>query len=137
MSPYVNKRCEGFNVKLTTIVKNNFPQVEFNVAYQTPKTIASLFPFKDSIKCQTERANVIYKINCKDCDTFYIIKAKRIFSERINEHRSNKKSVVSSCKQHERNTGHNDHYAGIEVIDSGDTFWKLSAKELLKQLNVQ
>ena len=41
--PYANYKCEDFSRRLKQLVTSNFPQVEFNVAYQTPKTIAIFF----------------------------------------------------------------------------------------------
>ena len=142
--PYANYKCEDFARRLKQLVVSNFPQVDFNVAYQTPKTISNLFPFKDNIKKNEDKSLVVYKLNCKNCDASYIGKCKRILSYRIYEHKNDKES---SCYQHATKTGHVIDYDNIEVIDKADSDMKLRIKELLhilkrkpslnKQLNSQ
>jgi hypothetical protein len=142
--PYSNNKCEDFARRLKKLVVSNFPLVNFNVAYQTPKTISSHFPFKDNIKKNEDKSLVVYNIKCKNCEANYIGKCKRILSYRISEH---KKSSESSCCQHESSTGHTMDYDNIEIIDKADTDMKLRIKELLhilkrkpslnKQLNSQ
>jgi hypothetical protein len=48
--PLVNKKAEDFAVRLQSLVEESYPQVDFNVAFKLPKTIGSLFPFKDQKK---------------------------------------------------------------------------------------
>ncbi|CAF1149072.1 unnamed protein product [Brachionus calyciflorus] len=104
--PYSNNNCEDFARRLKKLVVSNFPLVNFNVAYKTPKAIASHFRFKDNIKKNQDKSLVVYNIKCKNCEAYYIGKCKRILSYRISEH---KKSSESSCCQHESNTGHTGH----------------------------
>ena len=133
------------NYKKCELVNNNFPQVDFNVAYQTPRTLGNLFPFKDNIKRTEEKSLVVYKIACKTCDAEYIGKTKRILIHRIKEHKTSPKSA---CKQHSNaNPDHHMDYDGIEILDKAETDFKLKIKELLhiikrkpslkKQLNSQ
>ena len=98
------------------LVENNYLQVDFNVAFKTPKTIGSLFPFKDNIKNIEEMSHVVYKIKCKNhgCGAEYIGKTDRILCHRIKEH---KECKTSSCCQHEENEGHRMYYENVEVID--------------------
>ncbi|CAF0999626.1 unnamed protein product [Brachionus calyciflorus] len=142
--PYSNNKCEYFARRLKKLVVSNFTLVNFNVAYQTPKTISIHFPFKDNIKKNEDKSLVVYNIKCKNCEANYIGKCKRILSYRISEH---KKSSESSCCQHESSTGHTMDYDNIEIIDKAGTDMKLRIKELLhilkrkpslnKQLNSQ
>jgi hypothetical protein len=48
--PFVNKKAEDFAVRLESLVEERYSQADFNVAFKSPKTIGSLFPFKDQIK---------------------------------------------------------------------------------------
>jgi predicted GIY-YIG superfamily endonuclease len=125
--PYVHRDCEKFAIKLEHLVNGNLPQVEFNVAYQTPKTIGSYFPFKDNIKKPEDRSLVVYKISCKDYAK-YIGKTERILSHRIKEHQ---KSESSACLRHSKETKHTIDYDNIEIIDKADSDLKLRIKELL------
>ncbi len=76
--PFVNKKAEDFAVRLKSLVEESYSQVDFNVAFKSPKTIGSLFPFKDQIKEKTSQSLVVYKINCKTCNVDYIGKTERI-----------------------------------------------------------
>ena len=37
-------------MRLESLVEERYSQADFNVAFKSPKTIGSLFPFKDQIK---------------------------------------------------------------------------------------
>jgi hypothetical protein len=43
--PFMHSNVEGFGIRLKKLVKVNYPQVDFNVAFKAPKTIGELFPF--------------------------------------------------------------------------------------------
>ena len=47
---YVSKKAERFEYRFKKLVKENFPQVEFNVAFKAPNTIDSMYPFNDKIE---------------------------------------------------------------------------------------
>jgi hypothetical protein len=70
-------------VRLKSLVEESFSQVDFNVAFKSPKTIDSLFPFKDQIKEKTSQSLVVYKINRKTCNVDYIGKTERILVHRL------------------------------------------------------
>jgi len=133
--PFVNNKCEDFAKRLKLLVNKNYPQVEFNVAFQAPMTIGKLFPFKDNIKKVTERSMVVYKLKCS-CGLEYIGKTERILAHRLYEH----KRRGSPCWQHvEDNKGKDPKcvidYDAIEVLDTADSLKKLAIKELLHILS--
>jgi len=143
--PYTNRKCEEFSFRLKNLVDSNFNDLDFNVAFKTPRTIGNLFPYKDRIQHNEEKSMLVYKIACKNCEATYIGKTARILSHRINEH---KLGSSSACRQHIQ--AHPDHcmdYENIEIIDTADNDLKLRIKELLhilkkkpslnKQLNSQ
>jgi hypothetical protein len=72
--PFVNKKAEDFAVRLKSLVEESHPQADFNVTFKSPKTIGSLFPFKDQIKEKTSQSLVVYK---KTCTVFCIIKKNK------------------------------------------------------------
>ena len=65
--PYAQRNCKDFAIRLKQLVNNNFPRVNFNVAYQTPKTIGSCYPFKDNIKRDMDKSLEIKNIKCTQC----------------------------------------------------------------------
>ncbi len=143
--PYTNRKCEEFAFRLKNLVDSNFNDLDFNVAFKTPRTIGHLFPYKDRIQHNEEKSMLVYKITCKNCESTYIGKTARILSHRINEH---KLGSSSACRQHiQTNPDHCMDYENIEIIDTADNDLKLRIKELLhilkkkpslnKQLNSQ
>jgi hypothetical protein len=143
--PYVGPKSDEFSGKLKTLISSNFPQIDFNVAYQTPQTIGSFFSFKDKVKDAQAQSLVVYKLKCETCNAEYIGKTERILHHRVKEHRTGN---TSSCYQHVlNNPGHKINYDGIEIVDRASNNMKLQIKELLhilkqkpilnKQLNSQ
>jgi len=88
-----------------------------------------MFPFKDNMKNQTEKALVVYSVKCKKCQREYIGKTKHRLCTRMNQHKSN---ISSSCRLHElEHPGHVIDYDNVQVIDSASNDFKLQIKELL------
>jgi len=124
--PYTSKKCEDFGSRLRKLIVNNFKDLDFNVAFQTPRTVGHLFPFKDRVQLTDEKSLVIYKIKCTECEATYIGKTIRILNHRVNEH---KLGSSSACRQHQQtNPTHTMDYDNIEVIDQAENDMKLRIK---------
>ena len=54
--------------RLRKLIVNNFKDLDFKVAFQTPRTVGHLFPFKDRVQLTEEKSLVIYKIKCTECE---------------------------------------------------------------------
>ena len=127
--PYVNRKCEDYALRLKGIVEENFPQVEFNVAFQAPMTIGKMFPFKDGTKKVMERSLVVYSLKCEECSAQYIGKTERIVFHRMKEHRT---KPDSSCFKHTiEYPTHSFNTDKVEILDSADSDKKLKLKELM------
>jgi hypothetical protein len=47
----MKRECEDYAFRLVKkLVETHYEQVEFNVAFQSPMTIGSMFPFKDKVE---------------------------------------------------------------------------------------
>jgi hypothetical protein len=55
--PYSNHKVDTYAEKLTKLVNETFPQVDFKIAFKAPNEIGKMFPFKDNIK-----ENLIYHL---------------------------------------------------------------------------
>ena len=60
--PYANKKTEDFGRRLNKLVRDNYEQVDFNIAFKSPRTIGTLFPFKDKVAADKHKSLVVYKI---------------------------------------------------------------------------
>lgn len=133
--PFGGQKSEEFGTKLKNLVESNFPQVDFNVAFQTPSTIGNLFPFKDKIKNIESQSLVVYKIKCRSCEASYIGKTERILYHRLQEHKT---KSSSACFQHsQENQGHEIDWNNVEIVDRADNNLKLQVKELLHILKIK
>ena len=152
--PYVNTKCESYARRLKQLVEDNIPKVEFNVAYQTPRTIGSLFPYKDKITDKMSQSLVVYRLKCRMCQQCYIGKTERALGIRYKEHVSIPKvvkeetKITSAVKEHMiENPGHTFPIDSLDIVDRASNDHKLKVKELLhileekptlnKQLNPQ
>ena len=77
-------------MRLTDLVQKSFPKFDLKIAFKAPKTIGSLFSFKDKTP-KNSQFNVIYQFTCEDCDKNYIRKTARNFCVRLDEHLSENK----------------------------------------------
>ena len=76
--PYV-KELESF-------INNFFKQHNTNVVYNTKNKLNNIIKLgKDKTKT-CDNVNVVYKINCKDCNATYVGQIGRRLNVRINEH---------------------------------------------------
>ena len=71
---------------LTVIIKKYFSCVNPKLVLRNPKTIASLFKFKDSVP-KLMRSLVVYKYTCPRCNLgTYLGSTKRMLKVRIDSH---------------------------------------------------
>ncbi|KAM0729416.1 hypothetical protein ACS0PU_004770 [Formica fusca] len=65
--------------------------------------------------------NVVYRINCLDCDASYVGQTRRQLTKRISEHRNhiNRNTTVHSVvTDHRINFNHNFNWEEVEILDS-------------------
>lgn len=137
--PFVNTKCEDYARRLKTLVTTNYPQVEFNVAFQTPMTLGKLFPFKDNVKNVEDRSLVVYSITCATCGDEYIGKTERSLHYRMKEHQhvpkkssGDQTKTSSACQRHLASfPSHRIDFSNVKILDTADSNHKLVIKELL------
>ena len=142
--PYVDDRVEDFKQRLVKLVKGFYPNVTLKVMFKCATTTANLFSFKDRTP-KLLNSNIVYRINCKDCQSFYIGKTTRCFIRRLREHEKGKSAEknISALFKHARSTRHSIDYENATIIDRANNDKKLLLKEMLHinklrpDLNVQ
>ena len=86
--PYLKRTSEKFNIAL-----NKF---QFELVYKPMNNLNRFIKTgKDKIK-KDELSNVVYQINCKDCDYSYVGQTKRKLKTRLKEYVNNFKKPVNS-----------------------------------------
>jgi len=78
--------------------------------------------------------NVVYKINCNDCNVSYVGQTKRQLSTRIKEHSNNYKSITakpSVITQHMLEFSHTFDWNNTKILDSEANYYKRLVSEML------
>ena len=74
------------------------------------------------------KSNVIYRINCKDCQKFYIGLTTRRLHKRIGEDKKSKQSAIYS---HSADTGDIIDFENPEILSTDKIKYRLQIKETL------
>ena len=99
--PYI----KGLSERLLRILKNH----GLHVLYTVPKSLDCVIRRgKDRLDC-FKQTNLVYKINCGNCDATYIGQTKRHLETRIKEHKADIKKHVSNHSVVSRHRTSYDH----------------------------
>ena len=82
---YTGSSSYTFRNKLTTLIRDFYPQLTVRVIFKGNNTIGSFFKIKDKIPSDLQ-SSLIYKFTCDSCKASYIGKTKRHLKSRIAEH---------------------------------------------------
>jgi len=88
---------------------------------------------KDSLSTSS-RPNVVYKINCSNCDASYVGQTKRVLSTRISEHRSHirrNSSQPSVITDHRSHFNHDFDWDNVEILDEEINYKKRLISEMI------
>ena len=78
------------------INESNFKDLQVKLVYKTTNKLNNIIKQgKDKLK-QEDQHNVIYKINCKNCDKCYIGQTYRSLKKCVSEHKSYKTGVIAN-----------------------------------------
>ncbi|KYN19405.1 hypothetical protein ALC57_08263 [Trachymyrmex cornetzi] len=90
-------------------------------------------PQKDRLS-NLQKKNVIYKINCRDCDASYVGQTKRTLKTRVKEHKNDiRKSDgnLSVLSEHRLELNHEFDWDDVEVVDSERWLYRRRITEML------
>ena len=82
-----------------------------------------------SVVSKLNKSNVIYKVNCNDCNEFYIGLTRRRLNVRLDEH---SKRHYSPLYKHYSGTGHSINYQDPEIISTDNVKIRLQLKRHYK-----
>ena len=124
--PFLPKITEGFRsiTKNTNVKLSYFSLNELNKFIKVHKD-------RIPINCKT---NVVYKINCSDCDASYVGQTSRMLKTRLSEHRS---QINRNCNNHSVVTNHRLQYNhdfcwdDPEILDETSFYNKRLISEML------
>ena len=111
--PYV----EGISHKFKYIFKDD-PMI--SMAYTGLNRLSRFIRAQKDILPQESRSNVVYRINCNDCEASYVGQTGRLLKTRINEHRNhiNRNTTQTSViTEHRISLSHDFDWNGVEILD--------------------
>lgn len=123
--PYVKNISERFS-RLTK-------KYDLNIAYSCHNSLGRFIKTgKDKIDnfC---RSNVVYRLNCLECDASYVGQTKRQLNTRLKEHRSNINRAVSPSvvSTHRLNLNHEFDWDNVEILDEESKIHKRIVSEMI------
>jgi len=135
--PYYNG-AEELKKRMTELVKRSYPDINFRLMFKAHDTIGHHFNHKDKTE-KDMKSKIVYRLNCLDCEKFYVGQSIRHVCKRKEEHMGNQESSVY---KHAR-IGHRIDWDNIEILDTARDQRRLLLKEMLHinklkpQLNIQ
>lgn len=112
--PYV----KDLSYKIRNIFKN-IPQIVITDKVSSTLNKSLFSKLKDKIDTKN-KSNVIYKIDCNNCNGTYIGQTKRLLSTRIKEHKLScaKLKTNTALSEHHVDTGHFFKFNDIKILDT-------------------
>jgi len=131
--PFINDKSETIARKIQETVRSHFSNINLRVAFKSPATLSSHFPFKDKVTDPSKLSMVVYHLKCKNCDADYIGQSKRICNIRMDEHQKPTKNKTNPSHVYEHNIipGHEIDFDNVVILDRADSVKKLELKEML------
>ncbi|XP_018361292.1 PREDICTED: uncharacterized protein LOC108760021 [Trachymyrmex cornetzi] len=123
--PYVTKVLDKFR----DIIKD----FNVNLAFFSNKLNCFIKTHKDPVPNLAKR-NVMYKINCNDCDASYVGQTKRTVKTRITEHRNDIRKTNSNhsvITEHRLNFNHDFDWDKVEIVDNERFLYKRRIAEMI------
>ncbi|KYQ49832.1 hypothetical protein ALC60_11007 [Trachymyrmex zeteki] len=124
--PYVQGISEKF--------KNFINGIEQRVSFFSLNKLNKFIKVHKDPSPNEEKRNIVYKINCKECDASYVGQTGRKLKRRIAEHRNNIRrdpfshSIISEHRLHHN---HDFNWNDVEVLDVESYYYKRLTSEMI------
>ena len=105
------------------------PWAKLNIVFKPVARLNVISKLKSVIP-KLNRSNVAYKINCQDCNEFYVGLTTKRLHKQLNEHKKRKRTYCVLYKHSE--TGHVLHFVNPEIIGNNQIKLRLQVKETLQ-----
>ena len=124
---YKGQQSDILKIQLTRLYAKLAPWLKLNFIFFASNRIKKL----SKLKCQlpvTKRSHVIYKVNCSECDEFYIGLTNRRLGTRLHEHFTNENNALY---RHSFLTDHVINYSNPNTLATDKSIFRLNIKETL------
>lgn len=125
------KKISYFNVPYVRNVSERFrhcvESLDLRLSYTGVNNLRRFIKvWKDRLQ-KDSRSNVVYKINCMDCDASYVGQTGRLLKTRIKEHKRDLTSVIAD----HRELDHTFDFDGVEILDEEAYLGKRLISEMI------
>ena len=125
--PYCGNSSTKLHRQLVRILSKIAPWAKLNVIFKPCFRLSTLSNLKSGIPLQ-HRSNVVYKINCSQCEDFYIAMTQRRVYKRLHEHKTRHYCAVY---KHISDLGHDIDFDNTQILASDCNKIRLLIKEIL------
>jgi len=103
------------------------------MAFTISNTLSTFIKTGKDIIERSNRCNVVYKINCKDCDACYVGQTKRRLNSRVKEHKNdiNKRSGIPSVISTHRLQNHDFDWGNVRILDNESAWYRRIISEMI------
>lgn len=123
--PYIKPCYNRISNALKQMQIRTIPKINRNLSHVIKKG-------KDKSE-KAKQNNVVYKLNCNDCDVVYVGQSKRAISVRVDEHKKSKNSVIY---EHNTTNKHNFNWDNFEILDHEKNMNRRLVSEMI-HINLQ
>jgi len=106
----------------------------FTVGYRCLNKLDKIIRVQKDRTEHTQKNNIVYKINCNNCEATYVGQTKRQLKTRIKEHYNNIRSDESKhsvITQHILNFNHMFNWDDVGILDTESNYNKRLVSEML------
>lgn len=128
--PFIN----GLTQNIQRIVENDSHKLALYNIHTTQPLFTKL---KDKVD-KNERTNVIYQINCNDCEATYIGQTKQHLKKRVNQHKYDTKVKEgtlhidkTALSKHRFNFDHTFDFNNVQILDVESCRFKRNISEMI------
>jgi hypothetical protein len=123
--PYSGLNSDKIGRQIKRLVTAVAPRVQLRLVFKAAMKLNILSKLKSDLPVLS-RSHVIYRINCKNCEDFYIGKTKRTLNQRILEHKSDSGSALY---KHTLASSHHIDYENPIIVTGDSKDHRLYIKE--------
>ena len=125
--PYAGLICDKIKRQLTRLVSSAAPWIKLQVVFKASVKLSILTKVKSQIPLLSN-SHVVYKVNCLDCNEFYVGMTCRRLQQRMKEH---SESDTSALYRHCSTCGHMAKFNFPEILAKDGNKSRLYIKEAL------
>lgn len=126
--PYCGLESVKLKRQLTRMFTAILPNLQLRIVFKPSWKISALSKLKSAIPILS-LSNVVYKVTCTDCDSFYVGMTTRRLVQRMQEHSTNENGPLL---KHASETGHSVDFTTPDVLATDSFKTRLYIKETLK-----